>query len=288
MTGFDPRELAEVVTTETGLAFTGSSGSSGGTSYWYELVPSGYSASATFKIHVEIGWRRINSSFKLGNFAGDLLQAIRHVDNGGRKVFLSVLNACREDGADVVLRLNGALRDYWDEEVWSDAWRTFDFSVNKGMLPINMGDVLVDRQYISHWACRIAAASLALLPVEEDQVDSPEMSGFPEGGRLQIEVNRYERDRRNRAAAIAIHGHVCHACGVDMQDRYGFVAEGLIEVHHVVPVSLLGPEYMINPKTDLVPLCPTCHAVAHRRSPPFSVSELRAMLSSKPEEVDSP
>ena len=281
MNRIDPRELAEVVTTETGFDFTALSGSSGDGGYWLELMPAGYSANATFKIFIEIGWRRINASFKLGSFAGDLLQAIRTVDNEGRKVFLSVLNACREDGADVAIRLNGAVREHWDESVWIDTWRTFEFDVSKGMLPINMGDIDADRWHVNHWACRIAAASLALLPVEEEQVDSPEMSGFPEGSRLQVDVNRYERDRRNRAAAIAIHGHICKACGVDMQDRYGVVAEGLVEVHHVVPVSMLGPHYLINPKTDLVPLCPTCHAVAHRRSPPYTVDELKEMLTAK-------
>jgi 5-methylcytosine-specific restriction protein A len=90
-------------------------------------------------------------------------------------------------------------------------------------------------------------------------------------------VNRYERDRRNRAAALAIHGYVCKACDLEMSDRYGPDAAGLIEVHHVTPVSEVGPGYIIDPRTDLVPLCPNCHSVAHRRSPPFSVDELRDM-----------
>ncbi|WP_418936327.1 HNH endonuclease [Lautropia mirabilis] len=68
------------------------------------------------------------------------------------------------------------------------------------------------------------------------------------------------------------------ACGTDMAERYGPVAEGLIEVHHIVPVSEVGPGYIINPKSDLVPLCPDCHSVAHRRSPPYSIKELQSML----------
>jgi 5-methylcytosine-specific restriction protein A len=48
-------------------------------------------------------------------------------------------------------------------------------------------------------------------------------------------------------------------------------------VHHVVPLSSIGKEYVVNPKTDLVPVCPNCHAMIHRKSPPFLIEELRAL-----------
>jgi 5-methylcytosine-specific restriction protein A len=104
--------------------------------------------------------------------------------------------------------------------------------------------------------------------------------GLPEGAKTRIEVNRYERDRRNRAAALAIHGYCCKACKLDMGERYGSAAAGLIEVHHVTPVSQVGEDYIIDPRTDLTPLCPNCHSVAHRRNPPYSVDDLREMLAS--------
>ena len=122
------------------------------------------------------------------------------------------------------------------------------------------------------------AAVIALLPVEEELEEVFDSHGLPEGAKMRIEVNRYERDRRNRAAALAIHGHRCMACDTDMAERYGPVAEGLIEVHHIVPVSVIGPKYVVNPRSDLVPLCPDCHAVVHRRSPPYSIQELQNML----------
>jgi hypothetical protein len=45
----------------------------------------------------------------------------------------------------------------------------------------------------------------------------------------------YERDRRNRAAALAIHGYSCKACNSDLSSIYGTAAAGLIEVHHLTP-----------------------------------------------------
>lgn len=62
-----------------------------------------------------------------------------------------------------------------------------------------------------------------------------------------------------------------------MGSVYGDVVEGFIEIHHVTPVSQLGAGYLIDPANDLVPLYPNCHAVAHRRSPPYSVEEIRLM-----------
>jgi 5-methylcytosine-specific restriction protein A len=63
-----------------------------------------------------------------------------------------------------------------------------------------------------------------------------------------------------------------------MGDKYGKVAEGFIEIHHLTPVSQLGPGYVIDPMNDLAPLCPNCHSIAHRRMPPFSIEEIRGFL----------
>ncbi|MBY6082744.1 HNH endonuclease [Ruegeria arenilitoris] len=84
--------------------------------------------------------------------------------------------------------------------------------------------------------------------------------------------------RRNRAAALAIRGNACLACGIYFGRTYGPQVDGYIEVHHVVPVSQLGRDYVINPKEDLVPLCPNCHSVAHRRNPPFTVDDIKRLF----------
>jgi len=39
-------------------------------------------------------------------------------------------------------------------------------------------------------------------------------------------------------------------------------------------------EYRLNPETDLVPVCPNCHAMLHTSEPPLSVDELKAQLRS--------
>ena len=65
-------------------------------------------------------------------------------------------------------------------------------------------------------------------------------------------------------------------------ERYGEKGAGYIHVHHLKPLSQLGAGYEVNPTEDMRPLCPNCHAVAHMRRPdPYTISELKAMLSGR-------
>ncbi len=102
---------------------------------------------------------------------------------------------------------------------------------------------------------------------------------FFEGASVTLEIDRYERDRLGRAACISHYGCKCHACGITLSNIYGPVADGLIEVHHLTPIASIKCQYELDPIRDLRPICPNCHAVAHLRSPPFSLEEIRTMLA---------
>jgi 5-methylcytosine-specific restriction protein A len=118
-----------------------------------------------------------------------------------------------------------------------------------------------------------------LLPRPSTSYSNPEeVNGFPEGATTQVLVNKYERDPRNRAAAISAHGYVCLACGFDFKKTYGDLGIDFIIVHHIVPVSQLGPDYLIDPIRDLVSLCANCHAMIHREDPPLSLNELKKII----------
>lgn len=279
----DPRSLAERVSAEIGLELTGTEGQDGDGCRWFELLPAGHPAGQTFTIRAVVGWRRIDVHFRPGNFAADLIFAMSSVDEACRRTFGAILAACRDAGAEVLLTVNGTTYDHEDESIWGYQWRSIGLLISKGMLAINGGNAEADMREIELWTSRVAAAIVALLPLEAEEIadESLEMVGLPEGAKTRIDVNRYERDRRNRAAAIAIHGYACKVCHLDMGQRYGPTAAGLIEVHHVTPVSKVGPGYIVDPRTDLIPLCPNCHSAAHRRSPPFTVVELQQILQQR-------
>ena len=61
------------------------------------------------------------------------------------------------------------------------------------------------------------------------------------------------------------------------------MGEGFIHVHHIKPIAEIGTSYVINPATDLVPVCPNCHAMLHHgeNGRVLSVDELRIIIGNK-------
>jgi len=106
---------------------------------------------------------------------------------------------------------------------------------------------------------------------------SPEVT-LMEGTTKTVLVDVYERNPRARRECIAEFGAVCVVCRFDFSARYGQIGQGFIHVHHLREISSVGSAYVVNPKTDLRPVCPNCHAMLHKRSPAFGIDELRAML----------
>ena len=112
-----------------------------------------------------------------------------------------------------------------------------------------------------------------ILGSEEDNFDT-------EGRLLQSVVKRRERSPRNRMLCIAIHGNRCAVCKRVPDDLYAGI-NGLIEVHHIEPVSRLVNPRPYDPKVDLIPLCPTCHRATHKADPPMLPSDLKSRLKTK-------
>ena len=119
-----------------------------------------------------------------------------------------------------------------------------------------------------------------------DSGQSAEPRTLYEGTPRAVSLNVYERNPEARRRCIAHYGTACVVCGFDFGSVYGPAAEGFIQVHHLRPVSELGERYEVDPVADLRPVCPNCHAVLHRNSPPYTVEEVRAMLSTLPHEPD--
>ncbi len=101
---------------------------------------------------------------------------------------------------------------------------------------------------------------------------------YVEGASSHVLVNAYERNRRAREACLRHYGRSCTACGFNFEANYGETTAGYIHVHHVIPMAKVGTKYRLRPIKDLRPVCPNCHAVIHRRDPPFSIEEIQHML----------
>ena len=92
-------------------------------------------------------------------------------------------------------------------------------------------------------------------------------------------VNRYERNPAARLECLRIYGAKCAVCGFVGQNIYGTKGNSLIHVHHLIELSQVGQEYEVDPRNELVPVCPNCHAMIHRRRPAYSIDEVREMLN---------
>lgn len=100
-----------------------------------------------------------------------------------------------------------------------------------------------------------------------------------EGAVSRITVNAYERNPEARRRCIEHYGTNCSVCDFDFGKHYGDVAEGVIQVHHLKPLSQVEERYEVDPIKDLRPVCPNCHIVIHlRKDPPYSIEEVQAFL----------
>lgn len=101
---------------------------------------------------------------------------------------------------------------------------------------------------------------------------------YPEGTVGQVRVNAYERNPAARQACVKHHGLSCAVCRFSFGATYGEIGTGFIHVHHLKPLASIKEGYDVDPIKDLVPVCPNCHAMLHRHTPPFSIEELAASI----------
>lgn len=105
---------------------------------------------------------------------------------------------------------------------------------------------------------------------------------FYEGSMRKIFVNKYERNPLARRMCIEHYGGpFCQVCKFDFFIKYGEIGKNYIHVHHLVPISTIGKSYKIIPEKDLIPVCPNCHSMIHKKSPPLKITELSIIVESQ-------
>lgn len=114
-----------------------------------------------------------------------------------------------------------------------------------------------------------------LLPEEIAQNAAQEVY---EGAVRRISVDAYERSPEARRQCIAHHGTNCSVCGFDFGRTYGEVGAHFIHVHHLRQLSEIHERYQVDPVRDMRPVCPNCHAIIHRRQPPYTIEEVKTLL----------
>lgn len=112
----------------------------------------------------------------------------------------------------------------------------------------------------------------SIQPLPDEQTEQ-----YCEGARTAVWVSKVERSPAARAKCIEHHGLRCCVCSFCFGEAFGDLGLGFIHVHHLNPISESSEERSVDPILDLRPICPNCHAMVHRESPPISIDRLRSI-----------
>lgn len=259
------RELLE----GTGAAFSAAEYDGGlrkGLRIWFADLDERHGPVAELRPYGLKGYQ-INLSF--GNFSGDIIAQIMKAAPEDVQLARALISSIR---AGVLVEIPGQALESWSVADGSFRIRATIRDQTQPhedtALTLTCHEVIVPMM--------AAMAELIGYDVIEPQTDV-EIPAF-DGAVLKSVVKRRERNPRNRLLCIRIHGEKCAACGIEPREKYG-EAGSIIEVHHLEPLSQLAEPRPYDPRTDLVPLCPSCHSAVHTRKPiPYSLEELANLM----------
>jgi len=103
---------------------------------------------------------------------------------------------------------------------------------------------------------------------------------FQEGNSKKVYVNRFERDKKAREACLKHFGYNCQICNFNFEEIYGEIGKNSIHVHHIIPLSKIATNYKVDPIKDLLPVCPNCHLILHKKNAP-TIKELKEKIGNK-------
>lgn len=219
---------------------------------------------------------RLSMELRPQQFSAGMVRTMGNSTPEQKNTFVSICKLMQKDGAKITFRINDTKEEPTDWNAWPQYWTKLDMKVT--IIPIDFsGNDEPDYESTSlKWGSLMMGCVLSLLQVQSvANEEAGEISGKREGNCTSILTNRYERNRVNRMLCLKQYGYTCKICGFDFEAKYGELGKEYIHVHHVVPVSRLGENYVIDPIHDLIPVCPNCHAMLHRCDPPLQPEELK-------------
>lgn len=208
---------------------------------------------------------------------GELLYEMSKASNEQKERFFDYIHILESRNAKIQFLVNGS--SLKSIEQWPLNWKSFSCRITK--IPLtDDNDEFDEFQVISEWMKHSICLIFSTLTITDRETYSTMVceDGYEEGNSYKSYTNRYERNPINRELCLAKKGYKCQVCDFDFKKAYGLIGKQFIEVHHVTPVSLLGPNYKINVDKDLVPVCANCHAMLHRKNPPYTPEELKAIV----------
>lgn len=207
-------------------------------------------------------------------YAADMVEAMNNANSNKIQTFLLFLSQIEKQGGKSDFYVNQQTRNMSEPSVWSERWNSIKYRATK--IIDNSNDEDYEINLVQDWAQIGVGLFLSLLSI--DVIDEHNHS---EGKISQVTHNVYERNPVNRELCLSANGYSCKICGFNFEKQYGLLGHRFIHVHHIDMVSDYGGEKFINPITDMIPVCPNCHAMLHRKKPPLRPEELKSIIENQ-------
>jgi 5-methylcytosine-specific restriction protein A len=243
----------------------------------YSIRFVGLDLNKSFRFVISRSWKTTLIRFQADAFAGDFVEFICGQISINSLRIGAEIESNQQYYSSIIFEIDGKPFFVNENQISENSTFTFEVEVLTPESSIEYGLLNKQEYELFNFAISLIAS---VLPIKSVTFRNPdEVLGFPEGAVSKVLVNKYERDPRNRREAIAIHGKSCLVCGFNFEEMYGELGDDYIVVHHLVPISQMESDYLVDPATDLVTLCANCHAMIHRNEPPLSIAELRKIIS---------
>ncbi len=272
------RFAAHAVAERVGIAVNVRVIKDGGGKEHLELTPADFHPNEGFSVHFQIGWRSAEAIFAPGAFSGQLITRMGQCDEEAKRTFKVFAEAMTLKKVKMLMRINGADVSALEVDSWPAQWSKLELSLKQMPIMVEAESEAQQERLITDLVVPIFGMLVTLIGAEENELPT---TGEPEGRAIQSNTTRYERSRLNREACIQFKGTRCEVCGFDFAESYGPLGIGYIEIHHLTPIATIGPDYRIDIKADLAPVCSNCHSMAHREEPPVPLERLRELVNAR-------
>lgn len=216
---------------------------------------------------------------RFDDFSKGLIEIFQKNFDTSPEVFLEYTKLAEQKSKVFTLNVNG---ESLLTNLPSENWKSFEFRLTRTFVSFDDAPRVLDSTLLEVFSILLPLSGLVSLEEDTSDNDSATYEGYrEEGRRINAACSKYERSRFNRRLCLNHYGYRCNACGILLAEKYGDAGRDLIHVHHLTPVSMMEGPAILNPIKDLVPLCPNCHNVAHRRTPPYNLDELREFLGNE-------
>lgn len=220
---------------------------------------------------------RITMEFIPQKYSVNFIHSMGERAYAQRRIFVSYYMLMKTKGARQTVRVNGEELNMMDVDSWPKDWSTFEARATK--IPVFEEGKADYAEAAQEWGSLMMGMVLSLADIVPIEDEEPEQQGYSEGDARRTESVRYERNPLNRKLCLEAKGYECAVCGFDFEKIYGELGHHFIHVHHIVPVSQVGPGYVIDPVKDLIPVCPNCHAMLHKSDPPLYPDQLKEIVA---------